>query len=530
MKKIIAFLFAFAVIGSAFTQQLGTPTPLQRILNELPAIPIAGRNLKFQFGGTTWIATVNGENALAGTVETVDINGGSVLTLKQTHVWAGAAGRAAGGVVGGVLGGVIGSVTNTWVVTPGPEIVLDYSSTGPRATLSMASEARIAEARAAALQTAGAIATGALSATAGAAGVPPGVQAVGANIAASSPTTVSAPPLLPIAVAGYAEPDISGYFVVVNGLQTGPYDAAGLRALISQKQLTKNSLVWKEGMPNWMIAGAVEELTPLFSKPASTSSFSKDQDSGFSVGAEFGVTTFNPTHSELVDNMYLMPMLTYKNSLMGDSLELEANLGVPFSFSPEFSLGMDLGLDLTYNKGSFSFILKNKLALPMIKNGWNVYSPMFGTWYGEARDTFIPEVKYNFSFNTGAFYLQANLPIGIIPDAFEYIGMHFCLGWKGENGLGLEIWEVNFPKPDAKFFQAIELQISYNTDSFYGELSVEIPTYEDGIERSGVEVTPAVELKFANGFKAYASLPIRHIGSDRYEVNNGLSIGVKKSF
>ncbi|MDR2575902.1 MAG: hypothetical protein LBC52_05605, partial [Treponema sp.] len=67
MKKIIMVLFAFITVRSAFGQQLGTPTPLQRILNELPAIPIAGRNLKFMFGGTTWIATVNGENVLAGT-------------------------------------------------------------------------------------------------------------------------------------------------------------------------------------------------------------------------------------------------------------------------------------------------------------------------------------------------------------------------------------------------------------------------------------------------------------------------------
>jgi len=219
MKKIIVVLFAFIAIESMFAQQLGTPTQLQRILNELPAIPIAGRNLKFQFGGTTWIATVNGENALAGTVETVDINGGSILTLKQTHVWAGAAGRAVGGLLGGgVLGGAVGNLASTWVATPGPEIVLDYSSTGPRATLSMASEARIAEAR-----VAGAIGTGSV------------------NL------------------------NISGYFVGVNGLQTGPYDTNGLQTLISQGQLTRNSLVWKEGMSNWIVAGAVEELAPLFS-------------------------------------------------------------------------------------------------------------------------------------------------------------------------------------------------------------------------------------------------------------------------
>jgi hypothetical protein len=172
MKKIFAVLFALVTVGSAFAQQLGAPTPLQQILNALPAIPIAGRNLKFQFGGTTWIATVNGENVLAGTIESVDVNGGSILTLKQTHVWAAAAGRAVGGLLGGALGGAVGSVANMWVATPGPEIVLDYNNSGPRATLSVASNARIAEARAAGTRTAGTGTTVAPQAVAGTAVVP----------------------------------------------------------------------------------------------------------------------------------------------------------------------------------------------------------------------------------------------------------------------------------------------------------------------------------------------------------------------
>ena len=59
--------------------------------------------------------------------------------------------------------------------------------------------------------------------------------------------------------------DISGYFVNVNGQSTGPYDNYGLKQLISQGQLTKSSLVLKEGMPSWVVAGAVEEMAPLFS-------------------------------------------------------------------------------------------------------------------------------------------------------------------------------------------------------------------------------------------------------------------------
>jgi hypothetical protein len=235
-KKTIIVLFAFLTAGNAFGQQLGTPTPLQRILNELPAIPIAGRNLKFEFGGGTWIARLNGENVMAGTVETVDISGGSILALKQTHIWGGGAGRAVAGRVGGALGGAIGSVASIWIATPGPEITLDYRA-GPRATLSMASEARIAEARTATSLTSS-------------------QSALSATTAAPSTTSTLAQTSV--------NSDISGYFVGINGQQTGPHNASGLMQLVEQGQLTKNSLVWKEGMTNWVAAGTVDELSPLF--------------------------------------------------------------------------------------------------------------------------------------------------------------------------------------------------------------------------------------------------------------------------
>jgi len=55
--------------------QSGEPTLLQQTLNRMPAIPIAGNNLKFEFRGDTWISRVNGENFSAGTIE-YNIEGG----------------------------------------------------------------------------------------------------------------------------------------------------------------------------------------------------------------------------------------------------------------------------------------------------------------------------------------------------------------------------------------------------------------------------------------------------------------------
>ena len=49
-------------------------------------------------------------------------------------------------------------------------------------------------------------------------------------------------------------PVLAGYFVSVNFQPAGPFDTAGLRELIGSGQLTRDTLVWKEGMANWAAA------------------------------------------------------------------------------------------------------------------------------------------------------------------------------------------------------------------------------------------------------------------------------------
>ena len=132
--------------GSYDDHQLGTPTPLQVILNTLPAISIAGNSLKFRFGGDKWTTTVNGENFSAGTVELENTNDGCILTLKQTHIWPGAVGRTAEKVANRIPGGAaVGGALNTAgriagatgaIEASGPEIVLEYKA-GPPAKLTL---------------------------------------------------------------------------------------------------------------------------------------------------------------------------------------------------------------------------------------------------------------------------------------------------------------------------------------------------------------------------------------------------------
>ena len=66
------------------------------------------------------------------------------------------------------------------------------------------------------------------------------------------------------AVAPPPMPAQSTYFVAVNGQQSGPFDMNTLSSMVANGQLTKDSLVWKQGMPSWAAAGTVQELSALF--------------------------------------------------------------------------------------------------------------------------------------------------------------------------------------------------------------------------------------------------------------------------
>lgn len=68
------------------------------------------------------------------------------------------------------------------------------------------------------------------------------------------------------APAAGGPPPIPGtaFFVAVNGKQEGPFDLSGLQGMINQGILTRDSLVWSQGMANWQKASETEALTNLF--------------------------------------------------------------------------------------------------------------------------------------------------------------------------------------------------------------------------------------------------------------------------
>ena len=76
---------------------------------------------------------------------------------------------------------------------------------------------------------------------------------------ASSPSGSQAPQAQP-APSYHGD---SRYYVAINRQNYGPYDMAQLRMLVQVGSLTKETLVWKEGMAQWVEAGTIQELSSV---------------------------------------------------------------------------------------------------------------------------------------------------------------------------------------------------------------------------------------------------------------------------
>ena len=73
-----------------------------------------------------------------------------------------------------------------------------------------------------------------------------------------APAAPAGPPPLP---AGQS------FHVDMGGQSQGPFSMAQMQSGVANGQVTKDSLVWSEGMAAWAAAGTVAALSPLFSAP-----------------------------------------------------------------------------------------------------------------------------------------------------------------------------------------------------------------------------------------------------------------------
>jgi membrane protease subunit (stomatin/prohibitin family) len=59
-------------------------------------------------------------------------------------------------------------------------------------------------------------------------------------------------------------PKKASYFVALNGQQAGPFDVSAFSDKITAGTITRDTLVWTTGMPNWVAVSLVPELAGLF--------------------------------------------------------------------------------------------------------------------------------------------------------------------------------------------------------------------------------------------------------------------------
>ncbi len=63
---------------------------------------------------------------------------------------------------------------------------------------------------------------------------------------------------------GQTPPPLPGYYAVLGGKQAGPFDIEALKQKAIAGDITRDTLVWKSGMPDWIAAGKVADLSTLF--------------------------------------------------------------------------------------------------------------------------------------------------------------------------------------------------------------------------------------------------------------------------
>ena len=57
------------------------------------------------------------------------------------------------------------------------------------------------------------------------------------------------------------------YYLIINGAQAGPYDANTIVSSIQNGQINAETLVWKQGMPNWSKLSSLPEFSSMFNCP-----------------------------------------------------------------------------------------------------------------------------------------------------------------------------------------------------------------------------------------------------------------------
>ncbi|MDR1747224.1 MAG: SPFH domain-containing protein [Tannerella sp.] len=76
-----------------------------------------------------------------------------------------------------------------------------------------------------------------------------------ANTLNTNPAPAAVPPPMPQATS---------YFLYLNGQQQGGFDFQTVASFIAQRQITSDTMAWKQGLPSWVKLSDLQEFTNLF--------------------------------------------------------------------------------------------------------------------------------------------------------------------------------------------------------------------------------------------------------------------------
>ena len=228
---------------------------------------------------------------------------------------------------------------------------------------------------------------------------------------------------------------------------------------------------------------------------------------------------------------------SYDRSFMDDTLELFTEASLIMTDFSDLQTGMGLEVDVTYNLGLANenylhFMLNSYTEIPFDRNA-SVYSGL------------IPKVL--FGHNTGAFgyvYFQVDVPITLHDEgvgAFDEVRLDLTFklfrrrgkdsGYPDRFGFKTKL-QTKLNGADY-FFYKLRFVPYFASGIFYGEVEINIPIFENGMNTTGMSIIPEIDIDIPalDGLSLWLNLPINHIGAGNgNNTSVGLGMGVSFTF
>jgi hypothetical protein len=99
----------------------------------------------------------------------------------------------------------------------------------------------------------------------------------------AAPPAAAVPPALPVEVVPPPLPQLPAYYAGIDGKPVGPLDEAALREMVASGKLTGETLVWTEGMEDWIKAAEAADLEALLEEAPKSAALGTGKDEGKAV-------------------------------------------------------------------------------------------------------------------------------------------------------------------------------------------------------------------------------------------------------